>query len=160
MLDLEPIKTRVDAGAKALAVAGNVVLRYDDGCEGNPLDASTRLLIANAPADLAALIAEIERWSLDLYPALQDEPWKMKRERDKLKERVEELGGVAEHADFFPYLREMFDTHVELLTGRLAPTVAYVNDDGARAEFEVPDDFYGWLMGVRDSIPGQPAPSK
>jgi hypothetical protein len=87
--------------------------------------------------------------------------WRMTgRERDKLQERIAELEGVAEHADFFPYLREMFDTHVELLIGRKAPTVAYVNDDGERAEFEVPDDFYGWLMGVRDSIPGQLAPSK
>lgn len=58
MLDLKPIKIRVEAGAKALAVAGNVVLRFDN--EGDSLDDATRALIANAPADLAALVAEVE----------------------------------------------------------------------------------------------------
>jgi hypothetical protein len=74
MLDLEPIKTRVDAGAKALAVAGNVVLRNDDGHEGNPLDAWTRQLIANAPADLAALVAEVERLRDDERQAAGKQP--------------------------------------------------------------------------------------
>ena len=79
------------------------------------------------------------------------------RDRDKLKERVAEMEAVSDHADFFPYARNMFGNHVELLTGYKAPTVRYTEDDGTQSMFEVPDAFYGWLMGFRDSIPADPA---
>lgn len=87
--------------------------------------------------------------------------WRMTgRERDKLKERVEELEGVAEHADFFPYLREMFD-RVELIPNGGVPRLRLHHVDASGPdEFEISDEFFGWLQGISESIPAAPAPSK
>lgn len=79
------------------------------------------------------------------------------RERDKLKERVAELEAVAEHADFFPYLREMFE-RVELIPNGGVPRLRLHHVDAHEPdEFSISDEFFGWLGGIRDSIPADPA---